>query len=160
MKLKVADLSSSHLESNLLKQAELLCDEAYQNLQQISPANTRLKRELINGVGAVIKYIFGNPDANDLDRINNYLNVPNNQQQEDMIVLNKSVTIINKISKNMNNNTEIINQILWNNSKALDRRDKQLNLFETLINLIIQEQNFLDLLGKIKRSFIFFRSNV
>ena len=42
------------MESNLLKQAELLCDKAYQNLQQISPANTRLKRGLINGVGTAI----------------------------------------------------------------------------------------------------------
>ena len=143
------------MESNLLKQAELLCDEAYQTIQQIPSANTRLKRGLINGVGTAIKYIFGNPDANDLDMINNYFNVLDNQQQEDMIVLNKSVTIINKISKNMNNNTEIINENLWNISKALDRRDKQLNFFEALINLIIQEQNFLDLFGKIKRSFNF-----
>ena len=39
-------------ESNLLKQAEILCDEIRQN----------------------IKYVFGNPDANDLDKINNYSN--------------------------------------------------------------------------------------
>ena len=155
LKLQVKELSSSRLESNLLKQAELLYEESYQNLQQISPANIRLKRGLINGLGTAIKYIFGNPDANDLNRINNYLNLLGNQQQEDMIVLNKSVTIISKISKSINNNTEIIIRNLGNISSALGQQKEKLNVFEAAVTLIIQEQNFLGLLGKIKRSFIF-----
>ena len=76
-----------------------------------------------------------------------------------MIVLNKSVTIINKISKNMNNITEIINQNLWNISKALDRRDKQLNFFEALINYNTGT-NFFRFVRKNKAFIYFFRSNV
>ena len=53
-------------ESNLLKQAEILCDEIRQNIQQIINHRTEERK--------VIKYVFGNPDANDLDKINNYSN--------------------------------------------------------------------------------------
>ena len=108
---------------------------------------------MINGLGTATKYIFGNPDANDLNRINNYLNLLDNQQQEDMIVLNKSVTMINKISKSINNNTKIINRNLWNISIA--PQNEKLNFFEAAVTLIIQGQNVLGLIGKIKRSFIF-----
>ena len=40
----------------------------------------RTKRGLINGLDTAIKYIFGNPDANDLEKINNYLNSLQHQQ--------------------------------------------------------------------------------
>ena len=61
-------------ESSLLKQAEILFNEIHQNLQIIMPSHMRAKRGLINRLGTAIKYIFGNPDANDLEKINNYLN--------------------------------------------------------------------------------------
>lgn len=75
-------------ESNLLKQAAILCGELHQNLQQIMPQDRRMKRGLIDGLGTAIKYIFGNPDANDLKRINNYLNSLDVRQQEDIFTLN------------------------------------------------------------------------
>ena len=55
----------------------------------------------------------------------------------------------------MNNNTDIINRNLQNISTTLGQQSKQLNLSEAIITLIIQEQRFLSLLHKIKRSFIF-----
>ena len=142
-------------DSNLLKQASILCDEIYHNIEQVAPKNKRVKRGLINGLGTVIKYIFGNPDANDLEKINNYLNLLEQQRQKDIVTFNNTITIINKISKNINNNTDIINRNLQNISTTLGQQSKQLNLFEAVITLIIQERHFLSLLDKIKRSFIF-----
>ena len=43
--------------------------------------------------------------------INNYLYALQHQQQnEDILVLNKSISLMNKITKDINNNTKIINQ--------------------------------------------------
>ena len=53
--------------SSLLVQASLLCNEIYQDLQKIAPQHGRTKRGLVNGLGKAIKFIFGNPDADDLD---------------------------------------------------------------------------------------------
>ena len=142
-------------ESSLLKQAEILCNEIHQNLQIIMPSNMRTKRGLINGLGTAIKYIFGNPDANDLEKINNYLNSLQHQQQENVFTLNKSISVINTISKQINNNTNIINENLKDMWKTINDQTLQSNLFEAVMTLITQEQHFLGLLNKIKRSFIF-----
>lgn len=149
-------LRSELKESNLLKQAAILCEEVAQTLQQIMPhKDNRVKRGLINGLGSVIKFIFGNPDADDLTRINEYLEKIEHEQREDIVALSQSMSAINKINKDINNNTEIINKNLENITKTLNEQNKQLSIFEAVITLIIQEQHFLDLLNKIKRSFIF-----
>ena len=44
---------------------------------------------------------------------------------------------------------------MLNISKALKNENTKLNHFESIVTLIIQEQHFLDLLSRIKRSFIF-----
>ena len=142
-------------ESSLLKQAEILCNEIHQNLQIIMPSNMRTKRGLINGLGTAIKYIFGNPDANDLEKINNYLNSLQHQQQENVFTLNKSLSVINTISAQINNNTNIINENLKDMWKTVNDQTLQSNLFQAVMILITQEQHFLGLLNKIKRSFIF-----
>ena len=84
-------------ESSLLKQAEILCNEIHQNLQIIMPSYMRTKTGLINGLGTGIKYTVGNPDANDLEKINNYLNSLHYQQQKNVFPLNKSISVINLI---------------------------------------------------------------
>ena len=89
--------------ASLLVQASLLCNEIYQDLQEIAQ-HQRTKRGLINGLGKAIKFIFGNPDADDLDEIKNYLNALKQQQNEDILVLNKSISVMNKINKDINNN--------------------------------------------------------
>ena len=60
-------------ESNLLKYDGNLYEEINQNLQQIMPSNGSRKRGLIDGLGTIIKYIFGNLHAKNLHRINKYL---------------------------------------------------------------------------------------
>ena len=40
--------------------------------QQIKPQNNGKKCGLINGIGTLIKWVFGNPDANDWQIINDY----------------------------------------------------------------------------------------
>ncbi|XP_076546662.1 uncharacterized protein LOC143305748 [Osmia lignaria lignaria] len=141
--------------SSLFRQTESLCNEIYQNLQQIEPLTKRVKRGLINGLGTVIKYIFGNPDANDLDKINNYLTSLERQQHEGILTLGKTVSIINTISNTINGNTEMINKNLQNLANTLSEQSTRLDLFEAIITLITQEQHFLNLLEKIKRSFVF-----
>ncbi|XP_076386045.1 uncharacterized protein LOC143264130 [Megachile rotundata] len=141
--------------SSLFRQTESLCNEIYQNLQQIAPPKERVKRGLINGLGTVIKYIFGNPDANDLDKINNYLISLERQQHENILILTKTVSIMNTISNSINGNTEIINKNLQSLANILSKQSTRLDLFEAIIILIIQEQHFLNLLEKIKRSFVF-----
>ena len=76
------------------------------------------------------------------------------QRNEDIVTINKTITIINTISNNMNMNTDVINKNLMNISRALSRQTEKYNKFEATITLIIQEQHFLDLLNKIRRSFI------
>ena len=76
------------------------------------PSNRRTKRGLINGLNTVIKYIFENPDANDLDKINNYLNSLEREQQENVVALERSISVINTISEQINNNTDVINKNL------------------------------------------------
>ena len=142
-------------ESSLLKEAEILCNEIHQNLQIIMPSNMRTKRGLINGLSTAIKYIFGNPDANNLEKINNYLNSLQHQQQENVFTLNKSLSVINTISAQINNNTNIINENLKDMWKTVNDQTLQSNLFQAVMILITQEQHFLGLLNKIKRSFIF-----
>ena len=78
-----------------MKQASILCDEIYQNIEQMAPKNNRVKSGLINGLGTVMKYIFGNPDANDLEKINNYLNLLEQHRQEDTVTFDNTITIIN-----------------------------------------------------------------
>lgn len=151
----VLALRSELKDSNLLKQAAILCEEVDQTLQQIVPKSNRTKRGLINGLGTVIKYVFGNPDANDLNNINEYLDKLEHEQKEDIVALSQSMSAINKITKDINNNTEIINKNLENITKTLNEQNKKLSIFEAIVTLIIQEQHFLDLLNKIKRSFIF-----
>ena len=91
------------------------------------------------------------------DEINNYLNALQQQQNEDILVLNKSISVMNKITEDINNNTEIINKNLHNLANILNEQNTRFDLFETVITLIIQEQHFLNLLEKIKRSF---RTNI
>ena len=98
----------------------------------------RTKRGLINGLGTAIKYIFGNPDANDLEKINNYLNSLQHQQQENIFTLNKSISVINTISIQINNNTNIINENLKDMWKTVNDRTLQSNLFEAVMTLITQ----------------------
>ena len=141
--------------SNLLKQTEILIMEISQNLQQIIPTNGRFKRGLLNGIGTAIKYVFGNPDANDLEKINKYLEEYEKQRYEDIITINKTITILNTIGNNMNMNTDVINKNLLNISKTLNGHREEFNIFEAVVTLIIQEQHFLDLINKIRRSFIF-----
>ncbi|XP_031789078.1 uncharacterized protein LOC116418037 [Nasonia vitripennis] len=141
--------------SSLLMEARLLCQEIYQDLQEIAPFGGRRKRGLINGVGKMIKYIFGNPDSDDLEKINNYLENFEKQQNEDISVLNKSISCMNQISRTINSNTEIINKNLRNLMKTLNDQNTRFELIETVVTLIVQEQHFLNLLGKIKRSFVF-----
>ena len=77
------------------------------------------------------------------------------QQNEDILVFNKSISVFNKITNDINNNTEIINKNLHNLANILNEQNTRFDLFETVITVIIQEQNFLNLLGKIKWSFVF-----
>ena len=118
-------------ESSLLKQAEILCNEIHQNLQIIMPSNMRTKRGLINELGTAIKYIFENPDANDLEKINNYLNSLQHQQQENVFTLNKSISVINTISTQINNNTNIINENLKDMWKSVKDQTLQSNLLSS-----------------------------
>lgn len=134
--------------SSLLMEAKLLCEEIYQDLQEIAPFGGRKKRGLINGVGKMIKYIFGNPDSDDLEKINNYLENFEKQQNEDIAVLNKSISCMNQISRTINSNTEIINKNLRNIMATLNNQNTRFELFETVMTLIVQEQHFLNLLGK------------
>ena len=46
--------------SSLLVQARLVCNEIYQDLQEIAPQHERTKRGLVNRLGKAIKFIFGN----------------------------------------------------------------------------------------------------
>ena len=84
-----------------------------------------------------------------------YLNSLQHQQQENVFTLNKSISIINTISKQINNNTNIINENLKDMWNTVNDQILQSNLFEAVMTLIIQEQHFLGLLNKIKRLFIF-----
>uniref|UniRef100_A0ABD2VW37 Envelope protein n=1 Tax=Trichogramma kaykai TaxID=54128 RepID=A0ABD2VW37_9HYME len=122
-------------------------------MKQILPEKPeRTKRGLINGLGSVIKFIFGNPDADDLERINNQINLLENQRSRETKALNESIIIINEISKNMNQNSEIISN---NIQHTLKEHSQKVGSYDTLITLISQEFSFLNLLGKIKRSFNF-----
>ena len=62
---------------------------------------------------------------------------------------------MNKISRAINSNTETINRNLQNLPDSLHDQNTRFDLFEAVVTLIIQEQHFLTLLGKIKRSFVF-----
>ena len=75
------------------------------------------------------------------------------QQRGDISIHNNSISSMNKISRAINNNTETINKNLQNLADSLHDQNKRLHLFEAVVTLIIQEQHFLTLLGKIKRSF-------
>lgn len=148
-------LKEEFRNSSLLEQAKLLCNEIFQDLQEIAPFGKRSKRGLINGLGKVIKFVFGNPDADDLERINDCLTAMQQQQYDDILVLNKSISVMNEISRAINNNTEVVNKNLRDLLEILGGQNTRLNLFETLVTLIVQEQHFLNFLGKIKRSFVF-----
>ena len=76
-------------------------------------------------------------------------------EQENVFALNKSISVINTISKQINNNMNIINKNLKDIWKTVNDQTLQSNLFEAVMTLITQEQHFLGLLSKIKRSFIF-----
>ncbi|KAL7297109.1 hypothetical protein TKK_0009531 [Trichogramma kaykai] len=77
--------------STLFAQAEDLREQIAQDIGQISPEEPRFKRGLINGVGTAIKYVFGNPDADDLDRINDHIQ----NLEKDGIAYNDSIIAIN-----------------------------------------------------------------
>ena len=67
---------------------------------------------------------FGNPDVNNLEKINNFFNLLEQQIQEVIVIFNYTITIINKISKSINNNTDIINTNLQNISTSLGQQNK------------------------------------
>ncbi|KAL7307834.1 hypothetical protein TKK_0000154 [Trichogramma kaykai] len=143
----------SLINCSVLAQVKILCSAIEQYLKQILPEKPeRTKRGLINGLGSVIKFIFGNPDADDLECIINQINLLENQRLRETKALNESIIIINEISKNMNQNSEIISN---NIQHELKEHSQKVGSFDALITLISQEFSFLHLLGKIKRSFNF-----
>ena len=64
------------------------------------------------------------------DEINNYSNALQQQQNEDILVLNKLISVMNKITKDINNNTEIINKNLHNLANILNEQNTRFDLFE------------------------------
>ena len=73
------------------------------------------------------------------------------QEQENVFTLNKLISVINTISQQINNNTNIINENLKDMWKTINDQPLQSNLFEAVMTLINQEKHFLGLLNKNKR---------
>lgn len=85
----------------------------------------RNKRGLVNLLGKTIKFIAGNPDNDDLETINKNIKVLFENQNSEMVKINKFITFANNISQRIADDHKILNQNLMRNENILNSVTKR-----------------------------------
>lgn len=94
---------------------------------EIIKPSVRSKRGIINGLGSVIKFISGNLDQEDLDRINDKINNISNTNNNLATAINGQVSINDKLINKINNITDYINTHQYIIKEFLKDQSSQMN---------------------------------
>jgi hypothetical protein len=131
------DIRKFCVENDLGKQpCEIIRDVNVQKLNelfnlrnQIFSLHSRKKRGLINGIGTLIKFLFGNMDANDQKRIDarlqkQFKNSENTSKKVEKIenLMTKSINEVDKIVQSCFSNNSIFSRIN-ENFKEIEKRE-------------------------------------
>ena len=145
--------------SELLTQAGKLANDAHQILKLIQPSQKREKRGLVNIGGKAIKFVFGNPDSDDWEQIKEYMINIEKNQIANINTINQISSSANRVGNEINKDLEIIGKNLNKTRFELNNQQREINVFEATMILIIQEINYIKLLNKIRESFNFSESS-
>lgn len=129
-------INFDHIEglNSTLKTTKIRLNEVQYKLQTLLPTRHRNKRGLINGLGTIIKFISGNMDANDAERLNEQINTIMYNQSNMKTEINEQ-TVINKkmiqrfenITDHINLQQEIIGKYLRQTQESLKNRIREQN---------------------------------
>lgn len=112
----------------------------------------RIKRGIIDGLGTVIKFISGNPDANDLKIINDNLMHLNQTQKVAINKINELTSLANHITSRLAKETEILNSNIFSTKDFLQNLQNQQDFRLMLENEVYQSDRFLNKLLMIERT--------
>lgn len=137
------------LAPNLKILEETIHDET-QMLQEITAASETLgdmlpvgrsRRGLLNLGGKIIKVIFGNPDADDLQSIHNKLEDLSHQQADSIFLQQELLTLTRTLSRETSRNSDRIRSLATDMVKLMDPLLKRMKVAELQIqrnNLTLQ----------------------
>ena len=121
---------------------------------------SRRKRGLVNLLGTTIKFIAGNPDADDLNTINNNLDSLFKNQHEVINKLNQFASVANHISKRLELDTLTINRNLAYFDSLFNKYQQSQERLSLLQNELFQSNALLGMSLTIERTISFALRNI
>lgn len=117
--------------------------------------NNKKKRGVINGLGSIIKFISGNLDNNDLEKINEHIEELKKGQTREIVRLDKLTVLANHITHRLNEETSIINKVLERNQEVINsvvKISERNDLRAILQNELAQSEKLLRFLERVDRT--------
>lgn len=117
--------------------------------------NNKKKRGVINGLGSIIKFISGNLDNNDLEKINEHIEGLKKGQTREIVRLDKLTVLANHITHRLNEETSIINKVLERNQEVINsvvKISERNDLRAILQNELAQSEKLLRFLERVDRT--------
>lgn len=116
----------------LLAILHINCLKIEENINKLK-LRKRNKRGLVNIVGTAIKFIAGNPDANDAHKYEDNINSLFKNQEKIVKQMNKFTSFANHISSRYQQNIDVI-------TSNIDKTNKEFSKLNNIIDLSIQIQ--------------------
>lgn len=112
------------------------------DLSKLLPTQNRNKRGLINGLGSIIKFISGNLDQDDYDKLEEQIKTLQIDHSNEIQHVNKLVSFSNSISQKFYNEMNHLNLNLGIIQDLLSKQEFQLNILEHYQYIIICLKRF------------------